>query len=498
MARRDIRIYYTGDIHWNIPAFSRIARIFKEELKGDFLFFDAGDSISNSSNGMDSVICFNILGLHTMVLGNHELDLPPNKLKPALRIARFNILNPNLHIDGFPTKAYVEIEHNGIHIIVLGVNYPGLVNSQPHYDGYSFSSPYKVIEKNLTKLREKADVLILLSHLGFEADIQIAEKYGEFDIIIGGHTHTVIKDTLIRNNVLVCHSGGEGNYLGRIDITVDDSGAITSKKHSLIELVRFLPDDDFDEVFYNQKREKGILTPEAILAEAVVSFVENKYSGETALGDLITDILYKNTGVDIVFLNATCVNPILTRGPITEEKLRQVIYWDNKYYSGQMDTQGIYELFGAMLKRFLSDPYYFCYFSGIEIQFIRGPVCRRINQFLEGNGKIVPQSSECSGDIELCKLCKSENTTRCLRGYNFGDNLRIYKDGKPLDPKKSYSILTTGYLLNGGLNAAYKDILDRYAFEHIELNLFEIFKDYLRNNKQISYKKDMRLKIYSM
>ncbi|MDD5092149.1 MAG: metallophosphoesterase, partial [Candidatus Wallbacteria bacterium] len=83
-----LKIFYTGDIHWNVAAFSHISSVLKAETS-PFLLLDAGDSISTMNDGLDSILSMNLLSYQAMTLGNHELDIPPAALVATLREAVF-------------------------------------------------------------------------------------------------------------------------------------------------------------------------------------------------------------------------------------------------------------------------------------------------------------------------------------------------------------------------------------------------------------------------
>ncbi|MDD2714521.1 MAG: 5'-nucleotidase C-terminal domain-containing protein [Candidatus Wallbacteria bacterium] len=495
-----LKIYYTGDLHWNVGSFAYIASVLKSERE-KFLLLDAGDSVSTQNQGLDSIISMNLLNYDAMVLGNHELDIAPASLPGSLREAHFTIFNSNLSI-GYDGGAVSRIFNlNGFRIAVLGVCFPGILSGQPEYPEYTFSDPEATLTANLPKLKAESDFLVLLSHLGFPADQQVAEAHPEIDLILGGHTHTVIKDDYYSGHTMICHSGGEGKYLGCVELEINGSGKAAARKHGLIELSAQVPDLVFREKLGQEKIRLGIEGVTEVLGESLSDFITEKYSGETAFGDFVADLIRFSLAADIVFLNASCINPILGRGTVTRELLEKIIYWDNELYSGTLPGDEIFRLFSKMISNFVEDPYFFCYFSGVRIEYTDDPICRRVFQNLERLEKAAPQSIsiKCStGDpAVLCDLCQKMESPACLRKEPYtscsAERIAIFIDGNPLMAESFYSIVTTSFLIKGGLAHKYSSFFESYPFLKVETGMKELILKYFNQNGHLRYVKDYRL-----
>jgi len=498
----DLKFLYTGDIHWNVPAFSKISSIIKEE-KDPYILLDAGDSISSVSDGLESILAMNLIGYNFLTIGNHALDIKPEKLSLVLNKSEFTIFSPNISIPGFSGEEFKLMEIDNIKIGVLGVCFPGIVKSQHLFEGYEISDSEPILEK-IPIYRKQCDVLILLSHLGYDKDIEVAKKYPELDLIIGGHTHTILKEGKIVNNTLICHSGGEGNFLGKIIVSLDNSKKIISKSHKLFSLSDEKEDEDFLKKFNAIKEEQGIYSGDKIIGEALCNFVAEKYSGETAIGDFVTDLIRLNTETDIVILNATCVNPILTLGKITYELLQQVIYWDNELNETTITGALLYRIISRMLSLFVEDPYYFLYFSGIQVEYIDNPVCRRVFKLLENISSKNTQSMYIKtpnrDKVNMCNLCKEANSPVCLRDDPYTScvnrRINIYKDGVLISPNSFYSLIVPSFLIRGGLNQQYSPFFEECVFTSVDINIKELLIDYFKIYGSLKYVQDNRLKIY--
>ncbi|MDD5091089.1 MAG: 5'-nucleotidase C-terminal domain-containing protein, partial [Candidatus Wallbacteria bacterium] len=394
----------------------------------------------------------------------------------------------------------------GVNIGVLGVCFQGLMRGQAEYEEYSFSDPVAAIESALPGLRSRCRVLILLSHLGFQHDCEIAARFPEIDLIIGGHTHTVIRSNHLVGRTLICHSGGEGNFLGSVTLEFSENLEIKEREHSLIELSGVVPDIDFRKRLDREKIRRGINLRDEVIGEALSDFITEKYSGETALGDFVSDLIRFSVQADLVFLNASSVNPILSKGPVTLEKLQKVVYWDNDLYNGSLTGEEIYRIFSMMLSYFVEDPYFFCYFSGVRIEFTDDPMCRKVFQNLEKLERIAPQSmgfkdGKSLDEVTLCDLCRREGSPVCLRKDGKSgceERLSITYGGMPLVRDNFYSVVTTGFLINGGLEQKYSIFFEKYPFRRLDVSLKKMIEDYFRENKTLRYVKDNRLAVKSV
>lgn len=257
LSTKRITILHTNDTHSHIDAFASdhanfpnqggvakratlIQQIRKESE--NVLLLDAGDMFQgtpyfNFYGGELELKCMNYLGYDAATIGNHEFDNGVDALAAQLPTAKFDILNANYDFKNTlvyehvkPYKTYVK---DGIKIGIfgLGVKLDGLVN-KAQYKETKYLNPIEIAQDmtRILKEREKCDLIICLSHLGYDypnesqmiGDLELAQKTNNIDLIIGGHTHTFLdKPTVVQNNqgkeVLVNQVGCYGVRLGQID-----------------------------------------------------------------------------------------------------------------------------------------------------------------------------------------------------------------------------------------------------------------------------------------
>lgn len=247
-----------NDMHANIDDLPQLATFLKAERAAapDVLLFSAGDNrtgnpyVDNGDQpGVPMIKLMNMLGFDLSTMGNHEFDSGLIGLRDSLDAANFTFVCANVKADGgaeLNLKPYHIFERDGVRIGVIGLVQIGS-NGMPdvHPDnckGLKFSDSFKVV-RDYAYLREKCDVLILLTHLGFEDDIKLAALFPEADAIIGGHTHTRVDGAHMEGGVMITQTENKVKYITRLTFDVED-GKVVSKKAELIPLRALAKDAD--------------------------------------------------------------------------------------------------------------------------------------------------------------------------------------------------------------------------------------------------------------
>ena len=249
-------ILHTNDTHSNIDPFpenhskypgmggiaKRYAIIKKIKAKEpNVLLLDSGDIFQgtpyfNTFNGVLEMKCMSRLGYDASTMGNHDFDIGMDGFLKAKQYADFPFLCANYDFSNTilknETQTFKIFKKGSIKIGVfgIGVELSGLVTREAYGDTI-YHDPIEVANQTAAKLKkEKCDLVICLSHLGFEyrdnekvSDKKLAKNSKHIDIILGGHTHTflekpVIEKNKVKKNVLINQVGWAGIQLGRIDI----------------------------------------------------------------------------------------------------------------------------------------------------------------------------------------------------------------------------------------------------------------------------------------
>jgi len=206
------------------------------------LLLDAGDFFQgtpyfNFFGGRVEIDAMNRMKYDAATLGNHEFDNGLDSLAMLLQTAAFPIVDANYDVSATIlkdlVKPYIILERFGLRIGIFGLSPdPNSLIAEKNYKGIIFKDPIKtaVETSNLLKTKEKCDLIICLSHIGsvdtaqyFFNDFNIARASKNIDVIIGGHSHTMIADnTTVLNKrkkpVVLSQMGKSGLYLGKIEI----------------------------------------------------------------------------------------------------------------------------------------------------------------------------------------------------------------------------------------------------------------------------------------
>ena len=245
--QKEVNIVATNDMHANIDAFPQLGAIVDSlrAIDPSLLVFSAGDNrTGNPINDMYSIPSYpvtalmNQIGYNASALGNHEFDM--RSLPKTIGLSNFRYICANIHAadsTGIRTVPYQIFDVEGIKVGVIGViqvNLMGRPDTHPdNLAGITFQKPEEVVPQ-YEFLRRECDVVILLSHAGYDEDKRLADRFPWIDLIIGGHTHTQLtSDEPLHNGVLITQNQNDLTSATHITLTVD-SGRVTSKKANYI------------------------------------------------------------------------------------------------------------------------------------------------------------------------------------------------------------------------------------------------------------------------
>ncbi len=208
----------------------------------DLLLLDSGDFSQGSPyytmfKGDVETELMNIMGYDAATIGNHEFDFGLENMARIFRKAKFPIVCANYDFTGTVVeglvKPYVIIKRKGVRIGIFGLSpkLDGLVMAST-CAGVRYSDPIKTANAVADKLKneEKCDVVICLSHLGWDEaglnDMEMMAKTRNIDLVLGGHSHSYFK-TLnhVRNldgkDVLNDQNGKHGIFVGKITLSLE-------------------------------------------------------------------------------------------------------------------------------------------------------------------------------------------------------------------------------------------------------------------------------------
>ena len=369
----DIVILSVNDMHASIDQFPKFAAMVDSlrAIYPDMLLYSAGDNrtgnpVNDQFNPTNypMIELMNRTGFDLCTVGNHEWDGNIVALQNDIERASFPFLCANVFIPdtvNLDIKPYIAFEHQGVKVAVVGlieIRHDGIPGAHPNnLTKVSFKRPEAVLP-NYQFLRNQNDVVILLSHCGLDDDIELAEANPWLDVIIGGHSHTLIEHPSETNGVLITQSGSHLKYATLVKLHVKNHKVVAKEAIVLnVNKVR------------KEKAEIKNLIDEFNNAPALneaIATAKTKFETPQELGCMITDALREISGADFAFQNTGGVRvPYLKKGPITVKDVYSIDPFNNDVV--------MYEMTGEQVKKFILNSYrknggYPSYVSGMTYE----------------------------------------------------------------------------------------------------------------------------------
>ncbi len=414
------------------------------------LLLDAGDistggAVSDYFKALPIVDVMNELGYDAMTVGNHEFDNGRVALVEIANRAKFPILSANLVDNGqgekINAKPYVIKDVKGFKVGILGLTTPESFSMLTKEDAEQirFLSVEDTAKAQISQMKkEGAELVVVLSHLGFESDKKLAKSVEGIDVIVGGHSHTEIMEPVKVGNTYIVQAGTQGDNLGKIDLKIahaKNRAKILGTRYSLIPIKpgNIKPDRSVSDIV---KKYTDKLAPilEREIGEAKVPLTRRDYHiymEESNLGNLVTDIVRKKARADVGILAPSALRSTIPKGTVKVEQVFELFPWKNKIVTLQMQGKDIKKVLGE----FLSGPALGFTISGIKVEF----------------DKSKPDGEQITS-ITM-------------------------PDGKEMDPEKTYKVATRDFYAEGKLGlASFKNGKDHQVIADLQDTLVESFK----------------------
>lgn len=373
-----------------------------------------------------------------VTLGNHEFDLGCKTLAEYVKVLPFPVLaanlkkNPACPLSTVPLPATVVKDFNGVKVGIIGLaNDEGKDISEacPKTD---FADRTRALRRAATEL-EKSGVthIIAVTHVGYEADQALARAVPAIDVIVGGHTHSVLGDhphsegpypTVIPHDdgsqTLVVQAGRSTRYLGRLSVTFDDAGRIVQFKGDLEELVPSLRRDEamhkfvvrsLEAIRADQKRFVGVNS--STLPDGLDPCREGDCLSGMATADAFLS-WGRSRGAVAAILNGGAIRAAMPIGPVTYADLLDIHPFGNRIQLADVS--------GAVLREALE--------HGISEPDVIGP---RLLQTAGLRYRLNP-AAPIGQRIESAEILTEKGTWESIL------------------PENVYRIVTISYLLDGG------------------------------------------------
>lgn len=383
---KEITIFHTNDVHSRVDNYSKVKAYINNY--NNKLLVDVGDtfhgqSIATLEFGSSIAKILKAMGYSTMVPGNHDFNYGQDRLKELGEESGVKILAANIKKNG-ATKydEYTIEEVDGVKIGVFGIATPETAykTNPNNVTGLDFGTKDSIIkdaENMVSKLKEEgADVVIALSHLGIDSDstvksTDIAKAVDGIDLIIDGHSHSILEDYSEFNNsneTKIASTGEYLNGLGQVTISIDENLQVENIDLKTVDTNTLVEEDAEISSLIDSIREGQ----EDILNEVVGSTPiklegsrELVRSGHTNLGRLITSAMLNETGADIAITNGGGIRDSIEAGDITKDSIIKVLPFGNYIVTKKVKGS---DIVAALEHGMVEGSGSFAHFAGITVE----------------------------------------------------------------------------------------------------------------------------------
>ena len=213
-----------------IDRMATLVKAIRAERPGKTLLLDGGDTWQGSltslkSSGMDMVEVMNALGVDGMT-AHWEFTYGSDRVEELKDRLKFPFLAGNVQDTEWEEEVFQSTsmyERGGVRIAVIGQAFPYTPVANPRYKikNWSFGIRESLIKKRVNLARRSgAELVVLLSHNGFDVDRKLASRVSGIDVILTGHTHDALPEATRVNNTLLVASGSHGKFLARLDLEI--------------------------------------------------------------------------------------------------------------------------------------------------------------------------------------------------------------------------------------------------------------------------------------
>ena len=338
----------------------------------DALLLDGGDTWHGSytcyhTAGQDMVNVMNALNPDAMTF-HWEFTLGSERVQEIVENLPFAALGQNIFdaewdepTDLFPP--YKMFERGGTKIAVIGQAFPYMPIANPGwmFPEYSFGIRDERMQEMVDEVRDMgAEVVVVLSHNGFDVDKKMAGRVSGIDVILSGHTHDALPEPVLVNETIIVASGSNGKFVSRVDLDVRD-GRMMGFKHKLIPIFSdvITPDAQVAALIDEQRAPYINELTEVIGQSESLLYRRGNFNG--SWDDLICQALIEEREADISMSQGVRWGPSILPGQdITREDIWNVTSMTyGKAYRTEMTGEFIHVILEDVADNLFNvDPYY--------------------------------------------------------------------------------------------------------------------------------------------
>jgi 5'-nucleotidase len=443
---------------------------------GNSILVDGGDQFQGTLfytyyKGKLTARMMNKMGYDAMTVGNHEFDDGPEVLRGFMDAVNFPVLMSNADVSREPLLAgklpkSVVIEKGGEKIGLIGLTPQDTDELASPGPNIIFTDPADAVQDEVDKLTEMGiDKIIVLSHSGFGVDQRVAAATTGVDVIVGGHSNTLLSNTNERaagpypvmvGDTAIVQAYAYGKFLGELNVTFDDAGKVIEAVGEPILMDAAVPEDDATVAAIAEAAK-----PLQEIRDRVVAVTEVEIGGDRAvcraqecsMGNLIADAMLarvRDQSIDVAIQNGGGIRASIDAGEVTMGEVLTVLPFQN--------TLSTFQVTGAVLLEALENG---------------------VSQVEEGAGRF-PQVAGMSFTFDASAPAGARVSEAMI-------------GGEPIDPARLYGVVSNNYVRTGG--DGYKMFVNAQNAYDFGPDLADVTAEYLAQNAPYKPYTDGRIKV---
>jgi 5'-nucleotidase/UDP-sugar diphosphatase len=431
-------------------------------ISGDMV---QGSLIDSEYKGISTIEIMNYLAPDVVALGNHEFDYGLPHLLFLEKMANFPIVNANLYIKQYNKRLmrpYVVLRKAGFDIMFTGIITEKVMDSIKQDELIGSFVSLEEAGREVGKItnaykNDDIDLTILLTHIGFESDVELSRllraEWG-VDIIIGGHSHTILEKPHVENSILIAQAGVGTDQIGRFDIVVDDdTNSVVDYTWQLIPIDSNLaePDEKLQE-YIESFKEVVDRKYNTLICKFSQKLTHPKREEETSLGNLIADAFAEVSECDVMLVGSGSIRSKELGPLVTLKDLLSCFPYDDVLTRYSVTGGSLWNVFSHIMRPENRNSEGECYQTNGRVKALYDDSKREL----------------ASLKVEDVDVLDSNSYTLCLQGYHF-NNSAVY------------------------LNITHEELMESRKSKVVSTSAQEVLEEYLHNHQNIQSRIEERL-----
>ena len=383
---------------------------FRAENPNRLLVLDNGDTFHGTyeavqSQGEVMVPYLDALGVDAMTF-HWDSAYTPKHLQELEKMLQYPVLAANVyHTDTkqLMFEPFRIFEANGLSIGVIGIASNIIQKNMPEafWEGADFTDGIEETRKWTEYLKnEQADLVVLLSHLGYPQDIELLKQVDGIDLCLSGHTHNRVRSPQKINDAYIIQSGALASSMGWLKLEIEDR-KIAQIHHEYIVLDASIAEDP--ELSQMLKEDEILSAHREYLEETVGETKIDLHRGSSFYGTmdyLLLDAMRAATGTEIAYSNGWRYGGAVPKGELKRRNLYQIVPMDPMIRTAELTGQEIFDMLEDNLEStFSAEPFkqmggYIKRNSGLKVYFkLENPYGQRVQRIFAGSDELKPEKT---------------------------------------------------------------------------------------------------------